>query len=108
MKTKLTLSIIGIINILQALGYTIFAETASSMMFNTGDEAQQLAVLFQYAITPAFLMIGLMQFLSRNLSSSRRKKYFISSNNCLFTFIFCLLYYDEFTFNKHGDTRFCN
>ena len=36
-------------------------------MFNTGDEAQQLAVLFQYAITPAFLMIGLMQFLSRNL-----------------------------------------
>ena len=67
MKTKLTLSIIGIINILQALGYTIFAETASSMMFNTGDETQQLAVLFQYAITPAFLMIGLMQFLSRNL-----------------------------------------
>ena len=68
MKTKLTLSIIGIINILQALGYTIFAETASSIMFNTGEEAQQLAVLFQYAVTPAFLMIGLMQFLSRNLS----------------------------------------
>ena len=42
MKTKLTLSIIGIINILQALGYTIFAETASSIMFNTGEEAQQL------------------------------------------------------------------
>ena len=90
MKTKLTLSIIGIINILQALGYTIFAETASSIMFNTGEEAQQLAILFQYAVTPAFLMIGLMQFLSR------------------FTFIFRFLYYDEFTFNKHGDTRFCN
>ncbi len=67
MKTKLTLSILGIVNILQAIGYTIFAETASSFMFNTGQEAQNLAVLFQYAISPAFLMIGLMQFLSRKL-----------------------------------------
>ena len=79
MKTKLTLSIIGIINILQALGYTIFAETASSIMFNTGEEAQQLAVLFQYAVTPAFLMIGLMQFLSRNLSVPDAKNILLES-----------------------------
>ena len=46
-------------------------------MFNTGDEAQQLAVLFQYAITPAFLMIGLMQFLSRNLPVKDAKNIFI-------------------------------
>lgn len=74
MKTKLTLTILGIINILQAIAYTAAAEPAVEMMFNVGEEAASLAVLFQYAITPAFLMIGLMQLFSRNLELAAAKK----------------------------------
>ncbi|MGB1445858.1 MAG: hypothetical protein ACPG7X_08595 [Flavobacteriaceae bacterium] len=74
MKTKLTLTILGIINILQAIAYTAAAEPAVEMMFNVGEEAASLAVLFQYAITPAFLMIGLMQLFSRNLELTAAKR----------------------------------
>lgn len=74
MKTKLTLTILGIINILQAIAYTAAAEPAVEMMFNVGEEAASLAVLFQYAITPAFLMIGLMQLFSRNLELAAAKR----------------------------------
>lgn len=74
MKTKLTLTILGIINILQAIAYTAAAEPAVEMMFNVGEEAASLAVLFQYAITPAFLMIGLMQLFSRNLELVAAKR----------------------------------
>ena len=44
------------------------------MMFNVGEEAASLAVMFQYAITPAFLMIGLMQLFSRNLDVDAAKR----------------------------------
>ena len=74
MKTKLTLTILGIINILQAIAYTAAAEPAVEIMFNVGEEAASLAVLFQYAITPAFLMIGLMQLFSRNLELAAAKR----------------------------------
>ena len=74
MKTKLTLTILGVINILQAIAYTAAAEPAVEMMFNVGEEAASLAVLFQYAITPAFLMIGLMQLFSRNLELAAAKR----------------------------------
>ena len=67
MKTKLTLSIVGIVNIIQSIGYALFAKTASEIMFNTGKEAKEVAILFQYAITPAFLIVGLILFLSRKL-----------------------------------------
>ena len=60
MKTKLTLTIIGIIQLLQSVLYAGFAESSIDMMFNIGAEARQLAIMFQYALTPAFLMIGLM------------------------------------------------
>ena len=74
MKTKLTLTIIGVIQLLQSVLYAGFAESSVDMMFNIGAEAGQLAVMFQYAITPAFFMIGLMLLFSRNLAVEDAKK----------------------------------
>ena len=74
MKTKLTLTIIGIIQLLQSVLYAGFAESSIDMMFNIGAEARQLAIMFQYALTPAFLMIGLMLLFSRNLAVEDAKK----------------------------------
>ena len=74
MKTKLTLTIIGIIQLLQSVLYAGFAESSIDMMFNIGAEARQLAIMFQYALTPAFLMIGLMLLFSRNLALEDAKK----------------------------------
>ena len=74
MKTKLTLTIIGIIQLLQSVLYAGFAESSIDMMFNIGAEAKQLAIMFQYALTPAFLMIGLMLLFSRNLAVEDAKK----------------------------------
>lgn len=74
MKTKLTLTIIGAFQVLQSILYTLLANSSIDMMFNVGVEAGQLAVMFQYAITPAFLMIGLMFLFSRNLAVEDAKK----------------------------------
>ena len=74
MKTKLTLTIIGVIQLLQSILYAAFAQPSIDMMFNIGEEAGQLAVMFQYALTPAFLMIGLMLLFSRNLAVKDAKK----------------------------------
>lgn len=74
MKTKLTLTIIGVIQLLQSVLYAAFAKPSVDMMFNVGAEAGQLAIMFQYAITPAFLMIGLMLLFSRNLGVEDAKK----------------------------------
>ena len=74
MKTKLTLTIIGAFQVLQSILYTLLADSSIDMMFNVGEEAGQLAVMFQYAITPAFLMIGLMFLFSRNLVVEDAKK----------------------------------
>ena len=74
MKTKLTLTIIGVIQLLQSVLYAGFAESSVDMMFNIGAEARQLAIMFQYALTPAFFMIGLMLLFSRNLAVEDAKK----------------------------------
>ena len=74
MKTKLSLTVIGVIMILQSIAYPLFSETFTDMMFNVGEEAATLAVLFQYAITPAFLMIGLMLLFLRDIALEYAKK----------------------------------
>lgn len=74
MKTKLTLTIIGAFQVLQSILYTLLADSSIDTMFNVGEEAGQLVVMFQYAITPAFLMIGLMFLFSRNLAVEDAKK----------------------------------
>ena len=74
MKTKITLTILGTLQVLQAILYSAFAIPAIEMMFNIGEEATQLALMFQYAISPAFLMIGLMLLFSRNSNVENAKK----------------------------------
>ncbi len=74
MKTKTTLTIIGTLQVLQAILYSAFAKPAIEMMFNIGEEATQLALMFQYAISPAFLMIGLMLLFIRNTGVENAKK----------------------------------
>ena len=92
MKTKLTLTIIGVIQLLQSVLYAGFAESSVDMMFNIGAEAGQLAVMFQYAITPAFFMIGLMLLFSRNLAVEDAKKLLLA---IIIAYIplFCAFYY---------------
>ena len=74
MKTKITLTVIGTLEVLQAVIYSAFAKPAIEMMFNIGEEATQLALMFQYAISPAFLMIGLMLLFRRNTGVENAKK----------------------------------
>ena len=74
MKTKITLTVIGTLQVLQPILYSPFAKPAIEMMFNIGEEATQLALMFQYAISPAFLMIGLMLLFSRNTGVENAKK----------------------------------
>lgn len=66
MKTKLTFTIIGIIMIVQSILYPLFSDSAVDMMFNVGEEAKNVLILFQIAVSPMFFMVGLMFLLSRN------------------------------------------
>ena len=66
MKTKLSLTIIGVIMILQSIAYPLFSETFIEMMFNVGDEAKEVLNLFQIAVAPTFLMIGLLMLMARS------------------------------------------
>ena len=92
MKTKLTLSIIGTIMVLQSILYAVFAKSAVNMMFNIGDEAAELAEMFQYAISPAFLMIGLMLLFSRNAKVDNAKKLLLAII-IAYVPLFCAFYY---------------
>lgn len=66
MKTKLSLTIIGVIMILQSIAYPVFSETLIEMMFNVGDEAKEVLNLFQIAVAPTFFMIGLLMLMARS------------------------------------------
>ena len=92
MKTKITLTIIGVFNVLQATLYAAFASSSVDMMFNVGEEAQSLAVLFQYAITPAFFMIGLIFLFLRDLELEQSKKLLLSMIIAYIP-LFCAFYY---------------
>ncbi|MCH1432038.1 MAG: hypothetical protein L7V31_05605 [Flavobacteriaceae bacterium] len=66
MKTKLSLTIIGVIMILQAIAYPLFSETLTDMMFNVGHVAKEALELFQIAVAPMFFMVGLLMLLTRS------------------------------------------
>ena len=66
MKTKLSLTIIGVIMILQAIAYPLFSETLTDMIFNVGDDAKEALELFQIAVAPMFFMVGLLMLLTRS------------------------------------------
>jgi len=66
MKIKLSLTIIGVIMILQSIAYPLFSETFIEMMFNVGDEAKEVLNLFQISVAPTFFMIGLLMLMARS------------------------------------------
>ena len=74
MKPKLILTIVGAVYIFQSIMSIIFARAGSEAMFNVGEEAIELAILFQYGVGPVFLMIGLMSLFSRNFKVESQRK----------------------------------
>ena len=102
MKTKITLSLVGGLNILQAIAYSVFASSAVPMMFNVGEEATQLAMLFQYAITPAFFMIGLLLLMSRNFEVGAAKKFYWLSLLAISPFLCVILFHDPIELTNMG------
>ena len=80
MKTKLTMTIIGVIMILQSIAYPLFSETFIDMMFNVGAEAKSVLNLFQNAVAPTFFMIGLLMLMARGAELK-------TSKNLLLAFI---------------------
>lgn len=80
MKTKLTMTIIGVIMILQSIAYPLFSETFIDMMFNVGAEAKSVLNLFQIAVAPTFFMVGLLMLMARGAELK-------TSKNLLLAFI---------------------
>ncbi|MAZ42076.1 MAG: hypothetical protein CMB93_04765 [Flammeovirgaceae bacterium] len=74
MKTKLTLTIIGIIMILQSIIYPLLADMSVDMMFNVGEEAKKVLILFQYAISSIFFMVGLILLFLRDVEKKYAKR----------------------------------
>lgn len=74
MKTKLTLTIIGVIMILQAIAFPLFSETLTDMMFNVGDDAKEALELFQIVVAPMLFMFGLLTLLTRSTDIKTAKK----------------------------------
>lgn len=67
MKTKITLSILGVYNTLMGLIMIFFAAAmGKEIVLSENTDALKMGELFHYGLSPALVMIGLMLFLSRN------------------------------------------
>ncbi len=44
--------------IIQSIAYPLFSDAAVDMMFNVGEEAKNVLILFQIAVAPMFFMVG--------------------------------------------------
>ena len=75
MKTKVSLSILGVYNTLMGIIMLIFASAFSSQIVNSDNtEVVRMGELFHYGLSPALLIIGLMLLLARNCSIETAKK----------------------------------
>ena len=67
MKTKITLSILGVYNTLMGVIMIFFATAiGNEIVLSENTDALKMGELFHYGLSPALVMIGLMLFLSRN------------------------------------------
>ncbi len=103
MKTKLTLTIIGTIMVLQAILYSAFASSSIDMMFSVGEEAATLAVLFQYAITPAFFDDWADAALLARHSVGIRQEIIAGGYHCLYPVVPVFLHYGQLSTHQNGD-----
>ena len=74
MKTKLSLSILGVYNTLMGVIMMFFASTlGNEIVLSENTDVIRMGELFHYGLSPALLIIGLMLFLSRNCSIETAK-----------------------------------
>ena len=79
MKTKISLSIIGIFNIIMSLLMAFTIKDMIPLMLNTEvKEAIRMVEVMHYGLFPAVLMIGLICVLCRNVSLEIAKKILLS------------------------------
>lgn len=79
MKTKISLSIIGIFNITMSLLMAFTIKDMIPLMLNTEvKEAIRMVEVMHYGLFPAVLMIGLICVLCRNVSLEIAKKILLS------------------------------
>lgn len=79
MKTKISLSVIGIFNILMSLVMAFAITDMAPTMLNTEvQETIRMVEVMHYGLFPAVLIIGLICFLCRNSSLETAKKILLS------------------------------
>ena len=77
MKTKVSLSIVGIFNILMALIMAFTVKDLIPTMLNTDlPEAMRMVEIMHYGLFPAILIIGLICLLCKNSSLEVAKEYY--------------------------------
>ena len=75
MKTKITLSILGVYNTLMGLIMIFFAAAiGKEIVLTENTDVLKMGELFHYGLSPALVMIGLMLFLSRNCDLKTAKQ----------------------------------
>lgn len=79
MKTKITLSILGVYNTLMGVIMIFFATAiGNEIVLSENTDALKMGELFHYGLSPALIMIGLMLFLSRNSDLKTAKQLLIA------------------------------
>ena len=79
MKTRISLSIIGVFNIVMSLVMAFAIKDMAPTMLNTEvEEATRMVEVMHYGLFPAILMIGLICLLCRNADLEIAKKILLS------------------------------
>ena len=79
MKTRISLSIIGVFNIVMSLVMAFAIKDMAPTMLNTEvEEATRMVEVMHYGLFPAILMIGLICVLCRNADLEIAKKILLS------------------------------
>ena len=79
MKTKISLSVIGIFNIVMSLVMAFAIKDMAPSMLNTEVvEVVRIVEVMHYGLFPAILIIGLICFLCRNVALEIAKKILLS------------------------------
>ena len=91
MKTKISLTIVGVYNILMSLVMAFAIKDMIPMILNTEiQEAVRMVEIMHYGLFPAILIIGLICILCRNESLETAKKillaYIIGTTVLMFVF----------------------
>tara|TARA_B000000609_G_C24115172_1_gene316310 strand:- start:321 stop:701 length:381 start_codon:yes stop_codon:yes gene_type:complete len=98
MKTKISLSIIGIFNILMSLVMAFaIKDIIPTMLTTQSQEAFRMVEIMHYGLFPAILIIGLICLFSRNTSLDTAKKILLSYiiGTSILMFVFFTIFINE-------------